>query len=81
MPRFPECWESCGSCRTEEVYVQSVLIRAGENIGFDETVIVLETGKVALDIPSLYAGRVVEVHIDEGDLIDEGQLIATIDAG
>lgn len=81
MPKFPECWESCGSCRTEEVYVQSVLIRAGENIGFDETVIVLETGKVALDIPSLYAGRVVEVHIDEGDLIDEGQLIATIDAG
>jgi len=61
--------------------VQSVLIRAGEDLCFDETVIVLETGKVALDIPSLYAGRVVEVHIDEGDLIDEGQLIATIDAG
>lgn len=81
MPKFPECWESCGSCRTEEVYVQSVLIRAGENIGFDETMIVLETGKVALDIPSLYAGRVVEVHIGEGDLIDEGQLIATVDAG
>ncbi len=81
MPKFPECWESCGSCRTEEVYVQSVLIRAGEDIGFDETAIVLETGKVALDIPSLYAGQVVEVHVDEGDLIDEGQLIATIDAG
>ena len=61
--------------------MQSVLIRAGEDIDFDETAIVLETGKVALDIPSLYAGRIVEVHVGEGELINEGQLIATIDAG
>lgn len=61
--------------------MQSVLIRAGEDIDFDETAIVLETGKVALDIPSLYSGRIVEVHVGEGELINEGQLIATIDAG
>ena len=79
MPKYPECWDSCGSCRTGEVFVQSVLVRAGESIGFDEPLIVLETGKVALDIPSPHAGTIVDVKVEEGDPIDEGELIALIE--
>ncbi|BAL24543.1 hypothetical protein AZKH_2233 [Azoarcus sp. KH32C] len=79
MPKFPECWDTCGNCRTEDVFVQSVLVRAGERISFDETLIVLETGKVALDIPSPQMGTIVEVKVEEGDLIDEGQLIALVE--
>lgn len=79
MPKYPECWESCGSCRSDELFVDSVLIRAGEDLDRDATVIVLETGKVALDIPSPYEGRVIEVHVCEGDTIDEGGLIATVE--
>ncbi|WP_231874513.1 biotin/lipoyl-containing protein [Azoarcus sp. KH32C] len=59
--------------------MQSVLVRAGERISFDETLIVLETGKVALDIPSPQMGTIVEVKVEEGDLIDEGQLIALVE--
>jgi pyruvate/2-oxoglutarate dehydrogenase complex dihydrolipoamide acyltransferase (E2) component len=79
MPKFPECWDTCGNCRTEDVFVQSVLVRAGERISFDETLIVLETGKVALDIPSPQMGTIVEVRVEEGDLIDEGELIALVE--
>ena len=79
MPRFPECWESCGSCRTGAVFVDSVLVRAGEAIAIDDTLIVLETGKVALDIPCPHSGTIVEVRVEEGDPIDEGELIATIE--
>lgn len=79
MPKYPECWDSCGSCRTGEVFVQSVLVRNGEKIGTDETLIVLETGKVALDIPSPYSGILVDVRVEEGDPIDEGEVIATIE--
>lgn len=78
MPKFPECWDTCGNCRTEDVFVQSVLVQAGERISFDETLIVLETGKVALDIPSPQMGTIVEVRVEEGDLIDEGELIALV---
>lgn len=46
MPKYPECWDTCGNCRTADVFVQSVLVRAGERISFDEPLIVLETGKV-----------------------------------
>ncbi|HJV25749.1 MAG TPA: biotin/lipoyl-containing protein [Aromatoleum sp.] len=59
--------------------MQSVLVRAGEKISFDETLIVLETGKVALDIPSPQMGTIVEVRVQEGDLIDEGELIALVE--
>lgn len=79
MPKYPDCWDSCGSCRTGEVFVQSVLVRAGESIGYDEPLIVLETGKVALDIPSPHAGTIVDVKVEEGDPIDEGELIALIE--
>lgn len=79
MPKYPECWDSCGNCRTGEVFVQSVLVRPGEPIAHDETLIILETGKVALDIPSPHAGTILEVMVDEGDPIDEGALIARVE--
>ena len=39
----------------------------------------LETGKVALDIPSPAAGRVVAIHVTEGDTVDEGALLASLE--
>jgi Pyruvate/2-oxoglutarate dehydrogenase complex, dihydrolipoamide acyltransferase (E2) component, and related enzymes len=80
MPKYPECWDSCGNCRTEDVFVQSVLVRAGDSISFDDTLIVLETGKVALDIPCPQMGRIIEVKVEEGDLIDEGDVIVLVEA-
>ena len=41
--------------------------------------IVLETGKVALDIQSPHAGRVVEVFVEDGQQVAEGTVILTIE--
>ena len=79
MPKYPECWETCGNCGSGEVVIQTLLVRPGDEIGRDDTILVLETGKVALDIPSPQAGRVVGVFVDEGDLVAEGQLLMTIE--
>lgn len=79
MPKYPECWETCGNCGSGEVVIQTLLVRPGDEIGRDDTILVLETGKVALDIPSPQAGRVVGVFVDEGDLVAEGQLLLTIE--
>jgi len=78
MPKYPECWETCGSCGSGDVFIQSLLVRAGDDIGLDETLLVLETGKVALDIPSPQAGRVLEVFVAEGEAVAEGQLLLTL---
>jgi len=48
-------------------------------VGFDDTILTLETGKVALDIPSPRAGRVVEVFVSAGDAVAEGQLLLTLE--
>ena len=79
IPRYPECWESCGSCASGEIYVQSVLVSVGERVGRDDTLIVLETGKVALDIPCPADGEIVEVCVEENDPVDEGDLICRVD--
>lgn len=79
MPRYPECWETCGSCGSGAVVVLEVLVEPGEIIRADDALITLETGKVALDIPSPYAGRIVDVLVAEGDTLAEGQLIARLE--
>ena len=79
MPKYPECWETCGNCGSGEVIIDTLLVGPGDEIGRDDTLLVLETGKVALDIPSPQAGRVVEVFVAEGDSVPEGALLLTIE--
>ncbi|MDR2924987.1 MAG: biotin/lipoyl-binding protein [Azoarcus sp.] len=78
MPKFPECWESCGNCGQGEVVVLEILVSSGDRITFDDTILILETGKVALDIPSPWAGTVEEVRVAEGDVVGEGDLLVTL---
>ena len=79
MPKFPDCWESCGNCGQSEVIIDAVLVQVGDRIRADDGILTLETGKVALDIPSPKDGRVVEVFFEEGDMVTEGQLLITLD--
>lgn len=80
IPIYPECWETCGSCAQGDISVEEVLVKPGETVQRDDNVIVLETGKVALDIPTPCAGRVVEVFVEAGDEVAEGALILTLEA-
>lgn len=79
IPKYPECWESCGNCGSGEVVVDDVLVLPGDTIERDDNLIVLETGKVALDIPSPSAGRVVALFVAQGDKVVEGQTILTLE--
>jgi pyruvate/2-oxoglutarate dehydrogenase complex dihydrolipoamide acyltransferase (E2) component len=81
MPKYPECWETCGDCASGDIVVQEVYVQPGDILRADDNLISLETGKVALDIPSPLGGRIVEVRVGEGDTLAEGQVIATIETG
>lgn len=78
MPKYPECWESCGSCASGEIFILELLVELGQEVGYDEPVLTLETGKVALDIPTPYAGKVIAIHVTLGDPVAEGQLLLTL---
>ena len=79
MPKYPECWQSCGSCASGDVFVLELLVKVGDVIARDDNVLTLETGKVALDIPSPAAGRVVAIHVTAGDTVAEGALLASLE--
>lgn len=81
MPQYPQCWESCGACANGRVFILELLVKVGDVIACDDNILTLETGKVALDIPSPYAGTVVAIHVTEGDTVDEGALLVTLEAG
>lgn len=80
MPKYPECWESCGNCAQGDVFVLELLVQAGDTLARDDDILTLETGKVALDIPSPYAGRVVAIHVTAGDTVEEGAPLITLEA-
>ena len=78
MPKYPECWESCGSCASGEIFILELLVEVGQEVDYDQTILTLETGKVALDIPTPYAGKVIAIHVTPGDTVAEGQLLLTL---
>ena len=79
MPKYPEGWQRCGSCASGDVFVLELLVKVGDVIARDDNVLTLETGKVALDIPSPAAGRVVAIHVTAGDTVAEGALLASLE--
>ncbi|MBP5986819.1 MAG: biotin/lipoyl-binding protein [Azonexus sp.] len=80
MPKYPECWSSCGSCASGNVFILELLVKAGDIVARDDNILTLETGKVALDIPTPHAGRVIEIHVTEGDTVAEGALLVTLES-
>jgi pyruvate dehydrogenase E2 component (dihydrolipoamide acetyltransferase) len=79
IPKFPECWDSCGNCGSGTVTVDDVLVLPGDLVEREDNLIVLETGKVALDIPTPSTGRVVELLVAAGDIVAEDQVILRLE--
>ncbi len=78
MPKYPECWASCGNCANGDVFILEIPVEVGQSLHRDDTILTLETGKVALDIPSPCDGDVVAIHVSPGDHVDEGALLLTL---
>jgi len=57
-----------------------VLIVPGDEIEVEESIVVLESDKATMEIPSPYAGKVKSVMVNVGDRISEGTGIARIEA-
>jgi len=59
--------------------VLRVLVKPGDVIKEDQSVLELETDKATLEVPSSVAGRVVEVKVKVGDKVKPGQVVLTVD--
>jgi pyruvate dehydrogenase E2 component (dihydrolipoamide acetyltransferase) len=63
----------------EDVDVVEVLVKPGESVGAEQSLIVLESDKATMEIPSPFAGIVKALHVKVGDKVSEGSAIATLD--
>jgi len=62
-----------------DVDVAEVLVSNGTRVTAEQSLIVLETDKASMEIPSPFAGVIVEMKVSVGDRVSKGSLIATIE--
>lgn len=63
-----------------DVPVIEVLVKVGDVIEKEQSVVTLESDKATMDVPSSHAGLVKEIKVKVGDLISEGALVLVIES-
>ncbi len=64
-----------------EAQIIRVLIKEGDDVAEDQYIVEVETDKAAVEIPSPYSGVARQVHVQEGQTINVGDVIVTFDDG
>ncbi|MFN7848552.1 MAG: dihydrolipoyllysine-residue acetyltransferase, partial [Burkholderiales bacterium] len=65
----------------KEVEVIEVLVKAGDTIKPEQSLITVESDKASMEIPSTAAGVVKEVKVKLGDKVAEGSIVLLLEAG
>ncbi|HEY0488135.1 MAG TPA: dihydrolipoyl dehydrogenase [Telluria sp.] len=63
----------------KEVEVIEVMVKAGDTIKVDQSLVTVESDKASMEIPSTHAGVIKEVKVKVGDKIGEGSLMLTLE--
>ena len=61
------------------VSVIEVMVKVGDTISEEDTLLTLETDKAAMDVPSPFGGVVKELHVEIGDKVSQGSLILVLE--
>jgi pyruvate dehydrogenase E2 component (dihydrolipoamide acetyltransferase) len=64
----------------KDIPVIEVLVKPGEVVKVDQSLITLESDKAAMDVPSPVAGEVVDVVAKVGDKVSMGTLVARVES-
>ncbi len=78
VPTLPDCWDTCGNCSDGEVKVVEWLVQPGDSIKAFDPIIVIETEKTTLEIPTQLSGEVVELCVAPGSVVTEESLLLRI---
>ena len=62
-----------------EAEVIELLVAVGDEVTVDQGLIVLESDKASMEIPSTAAGVVVELMVSEGEQLAEGAPVVTLE--
>ncbi|WP_392383882.1 dihydrolipoyllysine-residue acetyltransferase [Marinomonas primoryensis] len=62
-----------------DVEVIEISIKVGDTVEVDQSIIVLETDKASMDVPSSMAGKVTSISVKVGDKVSEGDDVIVIE--
>ena len=63
-----------------EVEVIEILVKPGDTIALEQSLITVESDKASMEIPSAAAGVVREIRVKLGDKVSKGSVVLTVDA-
>jgi acetyl-CoA carboxylase biotin carboxyl carrier protein len=76
-----------GAVSVEEIHAEmvssvwKVLVQPGASVAAGDTLVILESMKMEIPVLTERAGVVQEMHVVEGEVLQEGDLIATVSDG
>ncbi len=62
----------------KDIEIIEILVAAGDQVEPEQSIIVLESDKATMEIPSPYSGTIESIVASVGDRVNEGDAIATI---
>ena len=62
----------------EKATISEILVAVGDEIDVDQSIIVVESDKATVEVPSTVSGRVESITIHAGDVVKEGVVILTV---
>jgi pyruvate dehydrogenase E2 component (dihydrolipoamide acetyltransferase) len=63
----------------EAVDIVEILVNPGDQVDTEDPLITLESDKATMEVPSPFAGKVVEVKVKMGDKVGEGAVILVLE--
>src|SRR5579872_7286193 len=64
----------------KDVPIIEVLVKPGDHVGVDDSLVTLESDKATMDVPSPAAGTVSRVAVKVGDKVSEGNVVVTLES-
>jgi pyruvate dehydrogenase E2 component (dihydrolipoamide acetyltransferase) len=62
----------------EKALVGEILVQVGDEIAVDDSIVVVESDKATVEVPSTVAGIVESITVKEGDTVKEGVVLITV---
>ncbi|MGS0691282.1 pyruvate dehydrogenase complex dihydrolipoyllysine-residue acetyltransferase [Shewanella sp. 0m-4] len=63
----------------DEVEVTEIMVKVGDTVTEEQSLISVEGDKAAMEVPAPFAGKVLEIKIAQGDKVSTGTLIMTFE--
>ena len=64
----------------KDVAVIEILVKPGDTIALEQSLVTVESDKASMEIPSSVAGVVKEIKVALGDKLNEGSLLVTVES-